>query len=121
MPTNTPLLTVALLTAVASAAVVTRDDIAAHFRQCVELAVPVPVIAKQYTYTQPQVDSTIDAIDWTIDRVTWSSPNATKRIIEPYTVNLTFTINAQLCVPPKEGPKSDILHIATQGRAFDKK
>ncbi|KAK3349041.1 hypothetical protein B0T25DRAFT_456969 [Lasiosphaeria hispida] len=93
----------------------------ANLKQCVQLEVPVPVIAKNYHYDMPRIDSTTDAVHWTLNTTAWSTPNATQRITGIVPVKQTFRIHAQLCVPTKRGPKADILQIATQGRGFDKR
>lgn len=87
-------------------------------KQCVELQVPVPVVATNHHYVGPRVDSTIDAIQWTVNSTTWST-NAS--IADTFLLNRTFGINAQLCFPAQTGTKTGILHIATQGLAFDKR
>jgi hypothetical protein len=88
---------------------------------CVELEVPVPVNATNQLFDQPRVDSTIDAIDWTVWVSTRTTPPITERVIRNITINETFKINAQLCVPSDKGPKADILQIATPGLGFDKR
>lgn len=90
-------------------------------KRCVELQVPVPVVATNYHYTQPRVDSSIDAIDWTVNVTTWSTRNASDRVTGPVHIDRTFSINAELCVPLQKGTKGDILQIATPGLAFDKR
>ncbi|KAL2170679.1 hypothetical protein VTG60DRAFT_4521 [Thermothelomyces hinnuleus] len=94
---------------------------ASSFKQCVQLEVPVPVVATNQNYSMPRVDSSIDAIDWTVNVTTWSTPDAAARIINPVHINSTFRISAQLCVPSKKGPKANILQIATHGLGFDKR
>jgi hypothetical protein len=94
---------------------------ASNFKHCVQLEVPVPVIATNYNYTMPRVDSTIDAIDWTVNVTTWSSLSASERVTDAVRVNCTFGISAQLCVPSRKGTKADILQIATPGLGFDKR
>ena len=90
-------------------------------KQCVQLEVPIPVLATNYHYTMPRVDSNIDAIDWTVNVTTWSTPSAAERVIAPVPVNRTFKINVQLCVPRQRGVKADILQIGTHGLGFDKR
>ncbi|KKP00388.1 hypothetical protein THAR02_07517 [Trichoderma harzianum] len=63
---------------------------------CVQLQIPVHVVATNYHYDQPRVDSSIDAMDWTVNVTTWSSSNFTERITERVDVNKTFNIGAQL-------------------------
>ncbi|KAK3358797.1 hypothetical protein B0T25DRAFT_447371 [Lasiosphaeria hispida] len=92
-----------------------------NFKQCVQLEVPVPVIAQNHHYDMPRIDSTTDAVHWTLNTTAWSTPNATERITGIVPVKQTFRIHAQLCVPTKRGPRADILQIATQGRGFDKR
>ncbi|KAK4032179.1 hypothetical protein C8A01DRAFT_41389 [Parachaetomium inaequale] len=90
-------------------------------KQCVELRVPVPVVALNHHYIMPRVDSNIDAIDWTVNVTTWSNPTAAERVTGDVSVDRTFNINAQLCVPSQKGAKADILQIATHGLGFDKR
>lgn len=95
----------------------TTSGAAITFKQCVQLEVPVPVVAINQNYSMPRVDSNIDAIDWTVNFTTWST---TPHIFNSVNINNTFTISAQLCVPSQKGPKADILQIATHGLGFDK-
>ncbi len=88
-------------------------------KQCVQLEVPIPVIATNDHYIMPRVDSNIDAIDWTVNVSTWSTASATARITGQVPVDSTFSIYAQLCVPSQNGIKADILQIATAGNGFD--
>ena len=90
-------------------------------KQCVQLQVPVPVVATNYLYAVPRVDSNIDAVNWTVNVTTWSAPNATERIRGRKLVDDMFSISAQLCVPLQKGPRANILQIATQGLGFDKR
>ncbi len=90
-------------------------------KQCVQLEVSIPVVATNYHYTMPRVDSSIDAIDWTLNVTTWSTPNATVRITNPVPVNRTFSVSAQLCVPSQRSTKSNILQIAAHGNGFDRR
>ncbi|KAK4148416.1 hypothetical protein C8A00DRAFT_39018 [Chaetomidium leptoderma] len=71
-------------------------------------------------WLQPRVDSNIDAVEWVTEMTTWSSPNMTERIIGNITIEDTFKISGQLCVPPR-GARSDVLQIATHGVGFDKR
>ncbi len=96
-------------------------QIATTTKQCVQLVVPVPVVATNYHYTMPRVDSNIDTIDWTVNVTTWSNPSAAERVTGPVPVDRTFSINAQLCVPSKKGTKAGILQIGTHGLGFDKR
>ncbi|KAL2193162.1 hypothetical protein P885DRAFT_45836 [Corynascus similis CBS 632.67] len=95
----------------------TTSGAAITFKQCVQLEVPVPVVAINQNYSMPRVDSNIDTIDWTVNFTTWST---TPHIFNSVNINNTFTISAQLCVPSQKGPKADILQIATDGLGFDK-
>lgn len=91
-------------------------------KDCVELEVPVLVVATDNEYNIPRVDNNIEAADWSVNVTTWSllvDPRA--RIVRPVPINATFKINAKLCVPNQRGPRSDILQIATQGNGFDKR
>ncbi len=90
-------------------------------KQCVELEVPIPVLATNHHYTMPRVDSNIDAVDWTLNVTTWSTPSAAERVTALVPVDRTFKISAQLCVPRQRGAKADILQIGTHGLGFDKR
>jgi hypothetical protein len=90
-------------------------------KRCVQLEVPVPVVATNYYYDMPSIDSNIDAVDWTLNVTTYSNFKFSERVIGPKPVNCTFKVHAQLCVPSHNGAKADILQIATQGRGFDKR
>jgi len=94
------------------------DATASTTKLCVELDLPVPVVVTNPHFDQPRVDSSIDAIDWTVNVTT----RTTVQTVEYY-VNISkmYSINAQLCVPAQKTSKSDILQIATQGLAFDKR
>lgn len=73
-------------------------------------------------YEMPRVDSDIDAIGWELNVTTWSAPSFLERNTGPVSVDRTFNISAQLCVPSAEGgPKAGFLQIATQGLAWDKR
>ena len=70
----------------------------------------------------PRVDSGIDAIGWELNVTTWSAPSFLERNTGPVSVDQTFNISAQLCVPSAEGgPKAGFMQIATQGLAWDKR
>ncbi|KAL7925177.1 Alpha/Beta hydrolase protein [Trichoderma austrokoningii] len=87
---------------------------------CVQLQIPVHVVATNYHYDQPRVDSSIDAMDWTVNVTTWSGSNFTARITERVDIKKTYDIGAQLCVPSKKTSKAGILQIATPGLGFGK-
>ncbi|OIW24652.1 hypothetical protein CONLIGDRAFT_102057 [Coniochaeta ligniaria NRRL 30616] len=88
-------------------------------RQCVQLEIPIKLSSFTTTkWQQPRVDSTVDAVDWVDWMTTWTTP--ADKAAGNVTINGTFKINGQLCVPP-EGAKSDILQIATHGVGFDKR
>ncbi|KAL2140993.1 hypothetical protein VTI28DRAFT_2961 [Corynascus sepedonium] len=89
-------------------------------RPCVQLEIPVSIDTTATKWLQLRVDSNIDVVDWVTDLTTWTSPNITERMIGNVTVKDIFTINGQLCVPPK-GAKSEILQLATHGVGFDKR
>ena len=88
-------------------------------KQCIQLEVPVPVVATNHHFDMPRIENTIDAVHWTLNTTAWSTRNATARITANVTVNQTFRIHAQLCIPTKKTPKADTLQILTQGRGFD--
>lgn len=89
-------------------------------KQCIQLEVPVPVVAINHKYSMPRVDSTIDAIDWTVNVTTWSEQKM-NHTLDLYPINSTFKISAQLCAPSQKGVKADILQLATSGLGFDKR
>ena len=99
----------------------TPAEVETSTKQCVQLEVPIPVLATNYHYTMPRVDSNIDAIDWTVNVTTWSTPSAADRVTAPVPIDRTFKINAQLCFPRQRGAKADILQIGTHGLGFDKR
>ncbi|KAF3767924.1 hypothetical protein M406DRAFT_40675 [Cryphonectria parasitica EP155] len=87
-------------------------------KECITLEVPIPVSATNYYIDLPRIDNNIDAVDCVWNLTTWSHGADTTRITGPHPVNGTFTINAQLCVPP-QGKKLEILQLATHGIGFD--
>lgn len=92
---------------------------APHSKQCVQLEVPLLITANNSRFDLPRVDNSVDAVDWVWDLTTWSHKGESGRVTGVIPVNDTFTISAQLCVPP-QGAKSDVLQIATHGIGFDK-
>jgi hypothetical protein len=99
----------------------TGSSNATSTKLCVQLQIPVPVVADQYHYDQPQVNSNIDAMDWTVNVTTWDMADFTARQTGTVHVDQTFNISAQLCVPSKKTSKAAILHIATAGQGFDRR
>lgn len=89
-------------------------------KQCIQLEVPLLITANNSRFDLPRVDNNIDAVDWVWDLTTWSHQSETGRATGVIPVNDTFTISAQLCVPP-QGAKADVLQIATHGIGFDKR
>lgn len=89
-------------------------------KQCVQLEVPLPITATNYHYDLPRIDSNVDAVDWIWNLTTWSHQDVNMRITGAIPINATFTISAQLCVPPGGG-KSEFLQIASHGIGFDKR
>jgi hypothetical protein len=87
-------------------------------RPCIQLQVPVHVVANNSRFDMPRVDSTIDWVDWIWETERWSTPDAASRIRGVIPIDQTLTISAQLCVPPG-GSKSQILQVATHGVGFD--
>lgn len=110
-----------LLSGVLALSQIVASALAPATKQCVQLEVPVPVIATNRHYSMPRVDSNIDAIDWTVNVTTWSEPSAEDRSMRLLPINSTFKISAQLCVPLQRGAKANILQIATPGLGFDKR
>ncbi|KAJ9609116.1 hypothetical protein H2200_006887 [Cladophialophora chaetospira] len=87
-------------------------------RPCIELRIPVHVVANNSQYQMPRVDSTIDYVDWVWFTERWSALTSAELVTGAIPVNQTFTIHGQLCIPPG-GSKADILQIATHGGGFD--
>jgi hypothetical protein len=87
-------------------------------RPCVQLQVPVHVVANNSKYDMPRVDSTIDYIDWVWETERWSTRSGAERVVSTIPVDEILTINAQLCVPAG-GSKAEILQVATHGVGFD--
>jgi hypothetical protein len=110
--------TFAALATLAASSLATRSN--STGKQCIELDVPISVVATTYDYDMPRIDNNIDAVHWTVNYTTWTT-NVTQLRGENMTIEDTFSINAQLCVPPQGAAKADILQIATQGRGFDKR
>lgn len=110
-----------LLSGVLALSQVVASALSPATKQCVQLEVPVPVVATNRHYSMPRVDSNIDAIDWTVNVTTWSEPSAENRTIRLLPINSTFKISAQLCVPLQRGAKANVLQIATPGLGFDKR
>ncbi|KAB5566255.1 hypothetical protein GE09DRAFT_1106058 [Coniochaeta sp. 2T2.1] len=109
-------LLVAVLATKGSRATPTPDT---KSRQCVQLEVPIKLSSfTTTTWNQPRVDSSIDAVDWVDWMTTWTTPE--NKASGKTTINQTFKINGQLCVPTK-GTKSDIVQLATHGVGFDKR
>ncbi|KAL4886801.1 Alpha/Beta hydrolase protein [Aspergillus karnatakaensis] len=116
-----PLLSLAAFAALTGSTVAAPADTTTtthHERQCTTFDLQIPVTAENVLFDIPHVDNSIDAVDFVWDLQRWTAPNITDRIIGPVTVEDTFTINAQLCVP-KHAP-GNILHIATHGFGFEK-
>ena len=108
------------LTQTASSAPVETSN-ATSAKLCVQLQIPVTVDAHQFSYDQPQVDSTIDAIEWTVNVTTYGHSNWTLRETGMVHVTQTFNVSGELCVPSTNTSKSDILQIATAGQGFDRR
>lgn len=89
-------------------------------KECIQLDIPLPINATNYRYAYPRVDNNIDAVDWVWNLTTWSHGASEDHITGVIPINDTFTISAQLCIPP-QGAKSDILQLATHGIGFDKR
>lgn len=90
-------------------------------KQCVDFVLPIHVMATNNNYTMPRVDSNIEAVQWALNFSVWNAPNATERDNGPLPINDIFNISAKLCVPSVKTNKSNILQIAVQGNAWDKR
>lgn len=88
--------------------------------QCIDLEIPIHIDTTATQWLQPRVDNTIDAVDWVTYQTTWSTPNITERMLGTVSINETFTISGQLCIPPPN-PRSSTLQLATHGVGFDKR
>ncbi|KAK4222666.1 hypothetical protein QBC38DRAFT_518708 [Podospora fimiseda] len=95
--------------------------IATPTKQCIELEIPISIIANNSIYSMPTVDNTFEAVQWTLNVTTWSRNLNSSINLGPKLINSTFSINAQLCIPQHKTPKSNILQIAISGRGFDKR
>lgn len=116
-----PLLSIGLLVlapAASSISAVSRGE--TIIKQCIDLEVPVPVVADQWLYDQPRVDSNIDAMDWTVN-VTTHGMLFSQRHTGKNRIDQVFKISAQLCIPSQKSSKASILQIATPGQGFDKR
>jgi hypothetical protein len=90
------------------------------FKQCMQ-HIPVPVLAHQYSYSQLQVNSNIDAIDWTVNTTTWGMADFTVRQTGKVTVDQTFNIAAELCYSLQSSGEASVLETAAVGRGFDQR
>ncbi|KAF4340449.1 alpha beta-hydrolase [Fusarium beomiforme] len=90
---------------------------AVHAKNCVQLQVPITTSANNTRYNSVKVENNIDLIDFVWDTSTWSHANRSAEVLP---VHGTYSISAQLCIPPG-GKKQDILQIATHGLGFDKR
>jgi hypothetical protein len=91
-------------------------------KSCVELTLPVPVVAANKHYKMPTVDSNVDAVHWALNMSIWTSPkNKSELIVGDVPIRRTFSISAELCVPRDKTDKAGTLQIALQGNAWDKR
>ncbi|KAL8388906.1 hypothetical protein RB599_010190 [Gaeumannomyces hyphopodioides] len=91
-------------------------------KNCVQFEVSIPVVATNKHYSMPRVDNNIDFVDWSLNFSIRTAPkNNADRILYDVPINRPFRISAQLCVPTQETDKADILQIAVNGNAFDKR
>lgn len=88
-------------------------------KQCIELELPISVVATNEYYNIRRVDNDIDAVQWALD---FSVSNQTfGGILAPVAIDKIYNISAELCIPTKKTDKSDILQIAVHGNAWDKR
>ena len=92
--------------------------VVAATKQCVQLELPIPVVATNERYNIRRVNNDIDAVQWALDFSVWNQTFG--GTIEPVTIAKTYNISAELCIP-KRTDKSDILQIAVHGNAWDKR
>ncbi|KAL3481696.1 hypothetical protein BJX99DRAFT_243412 [Aspergillus californicus] len=93
---------------------------AATTRPCINLDLSIAVTANTSIYDIPQVNNNIDAVDFIWDIERWTAPTPEDRVTGVRTVDETFSISAQLCVP-QNSEKRGILQIATHGFGFEKR
>lgn len=89
-------------------------------RTCAEFMLPVQVSVIQSVYDYPHVNSSIDVTQFAVDADTWSTLPSPYHVVRNQTIEDTFDISAQLCVPP-QGRKHNFLQIATHGLIYDKR
>ena len=87
---------------------------------CAVFTLPVPVSVQQPVYDIAHVDNDIEATQFAINADTWSFPQPSERVVNNITIDETFDISVQLCVPDEQAKRSS-LHLATHGWVFDKR
>ncbi|KAL4804684.1 Alpha/Beta hydrolase protein [Aspergillus unguis] len=95
-----------------------------HHRACINLNLALPVKANNTIFDVPRVDNNIDSVDLVWDLQRWTAPDPADRVLGFHTVDETFQISAQLCIPQGSATganASNVLQIATHGFGFDKK
>ena len=93
--------------------------VVAATKQCVQLELPIHVVATNERYNIPRVDNDIDAVQWALDFSVWNQTFG--GTIEPLNITKTYNISVELCIPTKKTDKSDILQIAVHGNGWDKR
>lgn len=91
-----------------------------HDGQCTTFTLPVPVKATAIDFGSPPITNKYETTQWAVSGSTWSTPSIFEiyQSLPTVSIDTTFDIHAQLCVPAG-GAKKDILHLATHGLIFD--
>lgn len=91
------------------------SDSGAHNGQCTSFYLPVAVNTTGVDYHFPPIDNKYEVTQWAVSASTWSAKPPPPTNV---TIDQTFNIYAQLCVP-RNGAKKNILQLATHGLYFD--
>lgn len=89
-----------------------------HDGQCHTFTVPVPVKATAVDFGLPPLTDRFEVTQWAVSSSTWSALSLANIAQGNVSVDETFNIFGQLCIP-HNGAKKNILHLATHGIAFD--
>lgn len=89
-----------------------------HNGQCNSITLPIHVQANAVDLGFPSVTDKYSTTQWAVSGSTWSMPGLLESIEGNVSVDETFNIYGQLCVP-RDGTKKEILHLATHGLIFD--
>lgn len=86
------------------------------YGDCRELNVSVTTSSRGYVFDIPKVNNDIEATIWAINFDTWSHKPNPEPILKNTSINGTYNIHAQICIPKSGG---DVLQIATHGAYYD--